>query len=162
MTKEHEEAIGKILSFSKGVKRRRVSNSKAAARQTRTRWPHFIDMIHAEFREVVYKFDDGLVNSGRSKKSVIRVVPADDSITAKASRFSVTITNDPDTLTLVTTCTILDSRDSHPSKLPFYCRLGEDGEIEIHDSPEDDRMIPLSTFVFKALWPLFSEVVHRS
>jgi hypothetical protein len=130
----------------------------------RTRWPHFVEMMHAKFRTFVNTFDEGLVNSGRSKKSVIGVIPANDSITATAtsSRVSVTITSDPDRLTLKKTYTILGSRDPYQSDLPFYCRLGDDDEIEIHDSLDDDRIIPISTFVYNALSPLFSEVLDAT
>ena len=159
MTKDSQKAIGRILSFAKATKRDRDSRSDIKARRMRmldARWPHFIETVHAEFREFVDTFNEGLRAKGIAP---VKVVASDDSITATAGRLSVTIAGDLDALMLTMTYKTLRARNSQTSDLPFYIRLGEDDQIEIHESPDQDRLLPIDTFLVKVLSPFFSEVV---
>lgn len=84
------------------------------------------------------------------------------SITARSGRVSVTIASDIDNRTLMMIYKTRSRSGEQVSELPFWCRLGEDEEFEIHDSPDEDRMILLDDFVFRVLSPFFSEIIDQS
>lgn len=158
MTKEGEKEIGKILAFAKREKRKRDSRNDIKARRMRmldARWPHFVELLHAGFREFIDKFEKRL--PARSMK----VAETDDSITATSRRTSVTVASDLDALMLTVTYKTLRARDTQTSDLPFYVRLGEDDQIEIHNIPNGDWLLPLDNFLFRVLGPFFMEVADK-
>lgn len=162
MTKESKKPIDNILSFAKSTKRARESSAEIQARRIRTleaRWSDFIEALQTKFREFVDTFNAG--NRARGT-SPVRVSTAADSITATSGRMSITVAGDLDALMLMKRYTTLRARESEIDELPFYIRLGEDDQIEIHESPDEDRLISLDAFLVDALGLFFVEVVKAS
>ena len=156
--KDSQEPIGQI-AYARETKRKRDERSDIKARRKQmlhALWPHFIEKFHAEFREFVGMFNDGLRAKG---VSTAKIRSSARSITATADRSSITIAGELDSQVLTMTYTTLHGRDRQTSDLPFYIRLGEDDQIEIHDSPDEARLIPVGAFLVRVLSPFFFEVV---